>query len=554
MAFSWENLPEDIRSCLLQGGVGGVHLHGAANAVFQAINQAESAESRADFYALGCDLLVAAWEGEPLSPALARTLLELHKQRPFLDSRRAGLLRFCSRQPEPDEATANSLNLAAVRDLERFEALLSKAQRDAPFQFYLIRQAIFTAMRENRLSWLRRFLDRDAALPAPFKKAFLADAAFAEEKWDEAAAGYATAFEAIDLPAWRTRRAESLYRAGQCDEAVRLWRDVHSVRPWNVNVLLRLSDVLQGRDQNGPFPAGQGAVLLYTWNKSGDIDATLESLSRTELEHGAGQAKVFVLDNGSTDATPEILRKWERLFAGRLHIVSLPVNVGAPAARNWLLALPEVRAADWAAFLDDDVAVPTDWLRHLQAALTAFPEAGVASGHAVDHHAPMTAQWTDMHIIPLPVPDGDDSRVFRDRFKFTSLHEQHFDFGEFNFMRPCVTAIGCCHIFTRKAMDEGGFFDVRFSPSQSDDVDHDLRRCLSGHMPVYNGHLRILHKRTTGYHKTPNRRSWASAVGNWYKLQASYTEEDVRKVYELDQRLMLEDVLGRESRLAKDAD
>ncbi len=541
MAFSWEQVSEDVLPYLLRGGVGGLHLHETANAVFQSLGRIENAEERINLYRLGCDVLLSAWENEPLNSSVAGTLLELHKQRPFLDSRRAGLLRFCFRQPEPDPHTAETLTLAAVRDLERFEALLVQARREAPHQFFILRQAMFTAMRENRLPWLRRFLDRDAVLPSPFKKAFLADTAFGEEKWDEAAAGYAAAWSELDLPVWRTRRAEALYRAGRRDEAVELWREVHAARPWNVNVLLRLSDVLQGRDKAGSFPQGRGAVLLYCWNKSADLDATLESLFRSELDDGPDHAFVFVLDNGSTDDTSEVMRRWEARFAGRMRVITLPVNIGAPAARNWLLALPEVRAADWAAFLDDDVAVPCDWLRRLWSAVTAYPDAGAASGHAVDYHAPMNQQWTDMHIIPLSSSEGD-RRVFRDRFKFSALHEQQLDFGDFNFIRPCVTAIGCCHLFTREAMDKGGFFDIRFSPSQSDDVDHDMRRGLNGSLPVFNGHLRVLHKRSTGYHKTPNPRTWASAVGNWYKLQASYSEDEIRRLYELDTATMLEDV------------
>jgi hypothetical protein len=155
----------------------------------------------------------------------------------------------------------------------------------------------------------------------------------------------------------------------------------------------------------------------------------------------------------------------------------------------------------------------------------------------------MSQQWTDMHISLLRHEGG--GRGFRDHFKFSAPHEQCFDFGEFTFMRPCVTAIGCCHLLTRTAMDEGGAFDIRFSPSQSDDVDHDMRACLAGRMPIYNGHLRVLHKRSTGYHKTSNRRGWASAVGNWYKLQASYSEEEARRICELDQKTMWEDLLQR---------
>ena len=547
--FSWGGTPDGIREALLQGGVGRVHLHETAHRIFQTIGQGGEPAQLAALFALGSDMLLAAWESAPYDPALAATLLNLHGQKAFLPTPVAGVLKFVSRLPAPDPELDERLEPGKHRDLAAWYSQLLKEQRNGSGPLLVLDRAVDMCLREHQPGWLGRVVETEAALPRPVKQALLADVAFAQGLWDEAATGYAAAHAALPLLTWQVRRAESLYRIGRRDEAVALWREALARRPWNVNMLLRLTDVLAGRDTApAGLPPGRGAVLLYTWNKGPDMDATLASVAASDLgeNRGADSAvRICVLDNGSTDSSPEVFRKWEAHFGGRLSITTLPVNVGAPAARNWLLSLPYVREADWAAFLDDDVNVPADWLAHLWTAVTAYPESGVASGHAVDFHAPMSQQWTDMHIVPLPVPEGEDSRVFRDRFKFTAPHEQAFDFGDFNFMRPCVTAIGCCHLFTRKAMDEGGTFDVRFSPSQSDDVDHDMRRGLAGCLPVYNGHLRVLHKRSTGYHKTPNRRGWASAVGNWYKLQASYTPEEVAELYATDQRLMLDDVQTR---------
>lgn len=539
--FNWETLPPLPRALLLQGGVGSLHVHEAAHALFQAVNDAPNPEERERLYALGCDVLQSAWETMPLEPTFAATLLTLQERTPFLSPSLAGLLRFLARQPVPQGPEAERLDLAHVRHLERWQSAVRQAARQG--SFFALGQAVSTGLRENLLPWLSRLLEDDQALPRPLKKGFLADTAFAAQHFTHAAQLYAEAYALLPLEVWRAREAESHYRSGNSPEATSLWFKAVIRRPWSVNLTHRLADVLTGRDKPGAFPPGRGAVLLYSWNKADDIDATLASVAQSELEADYGEARLYVLDNGSTDSTPFVLERWNRHFQGRMTTITLPVNVGAPAARNWLLSLPEVKASPWAAFLDDDVAVPRHWLRQLWDGVRHFPQAGVVSGHAVDYEAPVSQQWTDMHIVPLPCPDNQPHRVFRDRFRFTSLHEQALDFGDYRFMRPCVTVIGCCHLFTRRAMDEGGTFDVRFSPSQSDDVDHDMRRGLAGHLPVGNAHLEIRHKRTTGYHKTPNPRSWASAVGNWYKLQGSYTDSDVQKLYALDQRLMLEGVV-----------
>lgn len=544
MTFSWHDLPEDIRARLLQSGVGMGHLYETAHEVFRALNHAEARRQPA-LFRLGCDMLLAAWESAPLEAAIASTLLTLHDRASFLPPELAGFIKFCSKQPRPDENLLRRFHPTAVGSLSAYERLLAGGVDEHPAAFFILARAVEHAYRENRHLWLRQTLLGMKNLPQPLRMGMLADTSFAEGQWDEAAAGYAGAHAALPLTLWETRRAESLYRAGRRDEAAALWRKARKRRPWQINSLLRLSDVLMGRDEGGPFPPGQGATLLYTWNKSRDIDATLASLAASELDAPEGGTRIVVLDNGSTDATPAVLSQWEARLAGRMRVVTLPVNIGAPAARNWLLALPETREAPWAAFLDDDVAVPKDWLRQLWSAIRAYPTAGVACGHALDYGAPMHQQWTDMHMVIKETPDMDNDDILQERFTFSSPHEQSFEFGDFSFMRPCVTAIGCCHMFTRAAMDEGGGFDICFSPSQSDDVDHDMRRVLAGRLPVYNGHLRVLHKRSTGCHSTRNPRARASALCNWFKLQGSYSMEEIRRIHALDQRTMWGDAQNR---------
>lgn len=542
MSFSWHTVPAPLRARLLQDGVGTEHVYKTGLAVLTELSNV-APEHQQDLLALGCDMLLAAWEGAPLEIEIAATLCGLHRQHPFLPLETATVLKFCSRQPLPDAALREECRPSRVGSVAALEELLTTRLASGGPTFFLLQQALRHALRQNRTGWFKVLLQRTRALPQPQQCGLLADMAFAEQRWEKAAYLYTEAHTQLPLLTWQNRRAECLYRQGQRQEALELWKMAYTARPWQVNTLLRLTDVLLHRDAPHAFPQGRGEVLLYTWNKAQDMDATLHSLVASELSSEAGEARITVLDNGSTDGTAEMLHAWEERFAGKMRTLTLPVNVGAPAARNWLLALPETRAAAWAAFLDDDVAVPHDWLRHLWSALQAYPSAGVASGHALDYQGPMCQQWTDMHLTPLG-EQSEGSAQF-EKFTFSSAHRQAYNFGEFTFMRPCVTVIGCCHMFTRAALDASGFFDIRFSPSQSDDVDHDLQRVLAGHVPVYNGHLPVLHKRSTGYDRKASLRSEASSTGNWYKLHSSYSYEEIQRIYAEDQRAMWEDVQMR---------
>lgn len=567
MSFCWKSLPHPVQYALLSSGVGKGHLLKVADLVERAGRDAASASVPSADALWVKDCLLAAWEADPLDVFTARRVLAAHEQEQFLAPEVAGLLRYCARQAPPDEATVQRVTGEISRHPEHWQIVLTREHGAGGPLLYLLGQAVYLGLRDGAFPWLQRFVDRAQALPRPLRLGLAADLAFAQQRWLEAAQGYAAAFAACPLPTWQVRQAESLCRGGDRAGAVALWRSAHATRPWQVNTLLRLSDILENRDRTDtPFPPGQGFVLLYSWNKAEDLDATLGSLLDSELHGEAGKARVIVLDNGSTDATPDMLRRREQDFQGRMSVVTLPVNVGAPAARNWLLALPEVRQAPWVAFLDDDVLVPRHWLRQLWAGLQRWPAqdadgsggAGVCGGHAVDFHAPLRQQWTDMHLVAL-LPEDEIAQGakggqgahphLREHFGFSSPHLECPDFGEFNVMRPCVTVIGCCHLFTRAALDATGHFDLRFSPSQSDDVDHDLRQGLAGRFPVFNGHVRVLHKRSSGYTGNAQSLGNASGICNWYKLQASYSPAQIAALMDSDRQRLLDDVLWRLERL-----
>ncbi|WMW65468.1 glycosyltransferase [Nitratidesulfovibrio liaohensis] len=264
-----------------------------------------------------------------------------------------------------------------------------------------------------------------------------------------------------------------------------------------------------------------------------------------------GDARVVVLDNGCTDATPDVLARWaERAphrLGERLHTVTLPLNIGAPPARNWLLTLPEVRACDWVAFLDDDATVPPDWLRLFGAAMAAHPAANVYGCRVVDYSVPMLLQSVDLHLDPggdmAAAPENAPG--YRRRFSVSDLHLQELDFGQFSYLRPCVSVTGCCHLFRRAVFDAVGPFDLRYAPSQYDDLEHDLRRSLRGDLPVYQGHLAVHHMKRTGRAAWTDPAQFSNAWANMYKLQYRYARPDFDTLGQHDHAALLADVETR---------
>jgi GT2 family glycosyltransferase len=357
--------------------------------------------------------------------------------------------------------------------------------------------------------------------------------------------------DALDPELWdlwlpQTRHILALAR-NETDVAARHLAGLWTAMPWHANLTLALHGLLRPM---APAPAASSdhavAVCIYTWNKAEDLARTLASLEASRL----GRAFICVLDNGSDDATPEVLAACGSRLGKRLEVVTLPVNVGAPAARNWLLSLPRVREAEFVAFLDDDLDLPPDWLDELLGAALAHPDAGVVGCRVLDHEPPFAVQSADYHFLPPYMI----SRSFDDLPERLSVCNYGGvpDCGLFAYTRPCASVTGCCHLFRRAELNARGGFDVRFTPTQFDDLERDLRAFSAGGHALYHGRLAVRHRQASGLRRPASALQTAQVMGNKIKLEYLYAETEPEKLLTAQRDLLLADLLTRVDDLAAD--
>ncbi len=110
-------------------------------------------------------------------------------------------------------------------------------------------------------------------------------------------------------------------------------------------------------------------VIVPVWNRPDEIRVCLSALEQQTYPRAL--VNVFVVDNGSTDSTPDVVRSfpWAQL-------VSEP-SPGSYCARNTGIA---AGVSPYVAFTDSDCLPEPDWLRKGVAALLANPRAGVVTG------------------------------------------------------------------------------------------------------------------------------------------------------------------------------
>lgn len=535
---TWNALPAPARRALARGSVGRDHLVGLSAELLSLAASGDGA-GRARLAPLVQDLLVSAWAANPLDGDLAQ---------------------LCSGQPWPGwprlpESVADTLKALAnfwrpPTGDDPWLALQGNDERRAMLQARLEAEPknLFWKSEAWGFAWPRAdWALADAALRPEAWPRTLAPVRLQATSQALLARGEAgDALEALDslgafFPGGSPGlRAECLLRLGREAEAIDVLASSVARAPWRTSEVLRLSDLVSGvAGEVLPVP-GSVAVLLYTWNKARELGETLASLAASDFQSSQGfqGARIWVLDNGSSDATPQVLADWQARLGQGLSVLRLPVNIGAPAARNWLLSLPEVRGHEFLVFLDDDVALPGDWLGRLGAAARRFPEASVWGCRVVDEANPLVVQSVDY------VPQASDPADGGQPMTLPTLHQGQPDLGQFAYLRACVSVTGCCHLLRTADIERTGGFDIRFSPSQYDDLERDLRVFLGGGHAVYQGHLAVGHKRSSGQLAERSAAELGNATANTHKLLTKHAASDLARICS-DGEALLERDMGR---------
>ena len=115
------------------------------------------------------------------------------------------------------------------------------------------------------------------------------------------------------------------------------------------------------------------SVVISTYNRAKALPATLDALGAQDMP--ADDYEVMVVDDGSTDATADVLAASSPAYT--LLTYRLPSNRGVSAGRNVALRNAQGR---FVIMISDDLIVPRDFLTTHVATLNRFPRAWVVGG------------------------------------------------------------------------------------------------------------------------------------------------------------------------------
>lgn len=520
------NISSPLRHLLLVGATGRHHLLRIAMECFKDLAREHNPRRIKTLINLCSEIFLALWEKDPLDAEAAAQLWRWHSRFPFLDQQTALVVRAVCQESVSSTVSSPAQNLI----LEALE----KTNTNFPCTY---RKFYWNAMSTGNYDDVRNLFE-NTIWPQPLdrlRQRYLASVYYFQgmyDLWEE----LITRAGAVLSDADRHFQLGNLaFLKGDRRKAVALWRQCLRLRPWLTQLILKIYDVLNDIDRLHQRLNGRISICLYSYNKAEELQDCLKNLAESRL----GAANIFVLINGSTDGTRQVVSSWrDWLGADRLSVIDLPINVGAPAARNWLMHDPRVNEADWIAYLDDDALVPANWLEALGGAVHRYPSAGVWGCRVIDAWVPTVIQAVDYHLLPPSYATDLKKGI---PFHLSMLHYETPDQELFKYMRPCIHVTGCCHLFSTKTLLTSGDFDLRFSPSQFDDLEHDFRLAFKAKAAVYQGHLAVRHMNRTAKRTRIDVGERGSAGANLYKLHQKYSTNEYRKLISWNMSLIEKD-------------
>lgn len=552
LVHAWSALPSDLKPLLLLGDAAGARLAELATRALQGLSLPLAPTVAAARLRLGREALLAAWEREPLNGALAGQLLALQAKLPWLPAALLPVLGAVAEQWRQPAELRYFERLLEHNDLPGQQRYLDAQLRREPENLFWRCEALRAAARAQSqdVDWPAQ--DCPPNLPPALRARLEADALFLAGEYEAAASRYQAA-EAQPLAA--ARRAEALARAGRAVQSlIPVWRPLLASGAWRTGLLLRAYElfVADSAPLSTPDPDGPIDLLVHTRNAAQDLDATLAGLAASQ-----GWRRLVVLDRGSTDATPETLRRWgDQLGQERLTLVATPVDIGAPAARNWLLRRPETQDAVLLAFVEDRALVPTDWLPRLLQARGRTPRAAVWGCRVLDHAGrPLDAErgLAPAPLLPEQAPDelwalqSDLRRAQGRPFELSSAREELADFGQFDYSRPCLGTSGACRLYDADRLREAGGFNLQFAPGGLEDAERDLRQALKGDFACYQGLLAVRLAKPGAEARRLDKQG--VELANRYKLLRLFDQEQIQALRRRQDELYEQDLSPKLARL-----
>ena len=223
----------------------------------------------------------------------------------------------------------------------------------------------------------------------------------------------------------------------------------------------------------------QTSVIMLTWNSSGHIRRGLQALLLQQREVAL---EIVVVDNGSTDSTPSVVRE----LVPQARIILNTCNQGVARARNQGV---KVASGKYILFLDSDTEMAAGSLGDMVRFLEEHPSVGIVAPGLVSPDG--SVQFSCRRFPTVP------GKLLRQlplwlRRALPLVADEELHSIDRSAARPVDYVIGACQLIRKEMLDQIGLLDERmfYGP---EDVDLCLRAWQAGWQVYYLPPAIVMH-------------------------------------------------------------
>jgi len=237
------------------------------------------------------------------------------------------------------------------------------------------------------------------------------------------------------------------------------------------------------------------AIIILNWNGKDFVCKSIDGA----LAQTYSNSFVIVVDNGSTDGSPEMIGE---KYGERLTLVCLDKNTGYAAGNNRGIEKAFEMDADWIATLNNDAVPEPDWLTEALAVTKNEKDIGmVAAKVLLDEQGPDGEDLIDTcgHLL---YPDG----LNRGRGRLEP------DTGQYDDETDAFFPSGAAALYSTEMLRDVGLFEETFF-AYGDDTDLGLRGVWAGYKCAFAPRAIVRHK-------------YSMTAGAYSPLKAFYVERN----------------------------
>jgi len=225
----------------------------------------------------------------------------------------------------------------------------------------------------------------------------------------------------------------------------------------------------------------RAAIVVLNWNGIDDTLLCLDSL----LSQTYSQLHVVVVDNGSTNNSRDLLKKYQKRHDKRVDVIYNPTNFGFTGGVNTGIEWALNEDFEYVALFNNDAVADKNWLKNLVEAINGN-KVGISTGlllHEGGKTIDSTGDWYTKWGLPFP----------RNRSDKVSIAPQS---------GLVFSASGGASLYKTKMLRDIGFFDDDFF-AYYEDVDISFRAQLAGWKVAYTPKAIAYHKQGATSKKMP---------------------------------------------------